>query len=92
MNTIELIILSSVLLEYYLIMNHTLEKTTLYQKKLLKTAVEIKEKKKEKLVLGDINAKIDWGYAGDFVEAFVMILNLKKIRKFYYFNRIEYRT
>jgi len=43
-------------------------------KKIVKTAVEIKNKVKNKLVIGNLDAEIDWGYAADFVEAFVKIL------------------
>ena len=47
-------------------------------KKIVKTAVEIKNNIKNKLHIGNIDADIDWGYAGDFVEAFVKILSCDK--------------
>ena len=45
-------------------------------KKIVKAAVAIKLKKTDKLVLGNLNARIDWGYAPDFVEAAHQILQL----------------
>ena len=44
-------------------------------RRVVKTAVEIKAGIKNELLIGNINAEIDWGYAGDFVKAFVEILN-----------------
>jgi len=45
-------------------------------KKIVKAAVEILKNRSDELVLGDISAKIDWGFAGDYVEAMVKILNI----------------
>ena len=50
--------------------------------KIVKTAVEIKNKIKNELVIGNMDIEIDWGYAGDFVEAFVKILNCKAPENF----------
>ena len=47
-------------------------------KKIVKTAVEIKNGLSNELVIGDINAKVDWGYAGDYVKAMMKILDHKK--------------
>ena len=47
-------------------------------KKIVKTAVEIKNGLSSELVIGDINAKVDWGYAGDYVKAMMKILDHKK--------------
>jgi GDPmannose 4,6-dehydratase len=44
-------------------------------RKIVKTAVEIKNNKKDELIIGKMDMEIDWGYAGDFVIAFVQILN-----------------
>ena len=38
-------------------------------RKITKAAVRIKEGLQEKLYLGNLNAKRDWGFAGDYVEA-----------------------
>ena len=38
-------------------------------KKIIEQAVEIYKKKRKYLYLGDVNAKIDWGYAKEYVEA-----------------------
>ena len=51
-------------------------------KKIVKTAVEIKNGLKSELVIGNINAQVDWGYAGDYVEAFVKILSCEKPNNF----------
>jgi len=51
-------------------------------KKIVKTAVEIKNNIKQQLVLGNINAEIDWGYAGDYVMAMFKILNHTKADDF----------
>ncbi|PKN00152.1 MAG: GDP-mannose 4,6-dehydratase [Elusimicrobia bacterium HGW-Elusimicrobia-2] len=42
--------------------------------KIIRTAVAIKKNMSGKLILGDINAKVDWGYAPDYVEAMYQIL------------------
>lgn len=44
-------------------------------KKIITGAINIKNKKQEKLVLGDLNAEIDWGYAPDYVDAMYRIVN-----------------
>ena len=43
--------------------------------KIIKTAVEIKKGKKYKLVLGNLDAKRDWGHSYDYVRAMHKILN-----------------
>ena len=47
-------------------------------RKITKAAARIFYGKQKKLILGDIRAKIDWGYAGDYVEAAYKIMQLKK--------------
>jgi GDPmannose 4,6-dehydratase len=43
--------------------------------KIVKAAVRIKLGKQKKLVLGNLDAKRDWGFAGDYVEAIYKIMN-----------------
>jgi len=45
-------------------------------RKIVRAAVAIKEKKLDKLTLGDLSAEIDWGAAVDYVEAMRAILRL----------------
>jgi GDPmannose 4,6-dehydratase len=47
---------------------------TFVTRKITRAATRIKEGLQEKLYLGNLDAKRDWGYAGDFVEAIWMIL------------------
>ncbi len=47
-------------------------------KKIVQTAVAIKQGKAHELVLGDLSAKIDWGYAPDYVRAAHMLLQSKQ--------------
>jgi GDPmannose 4,6-dehydratase len=44
-------------------------------RKIIKGAIDIKKGKLKKLILGDLNAEIDWGYAPDFVDAMYRMLN-----------------
>jgi len=43
-------------------------------RKIAKAAVRIKKGLQEKLILGNLDAKRDWGFAGDFVEAMWLML------------------
>lgn len=43
-------------------------------KKIIDGAIEIKDGQREKLILGNLDAEVDWGYAPDYVEAFRRIL------------------
>ena len=47
-------------------------------KKIVKHTCEIFNGKRKNIYLGDINAKIDWGYAKDYVYYSWKIMNLKK--------------
>ena len=47
-------------------------------RKITKSAARIFLGKQKKISLGDIKAKIDWGYAKDYVEAAYKIMQLKK--------------
>ena len=42
--------------------------------KIVKAALEIKAGRQSELILGDLKAVIDWGYAGDYVDAMRRIL------------------
>lgn len=46
--------------------------------KIVTTAWKIKEGMEKGLTLGDLQAEVDWGYAPDYVEAMVRILQLKQ--------------
>jgi GDPmannose 4,6-dehydratase len=50
--------------------------------KIIKGAMDIKMGRTEKIVVGDIDAKVDWGYAYDFVEAMHLILGHEKADDF----------
>ena len=52
--------------------------TEYVSQKIIKEACEIYFKKKKYIYLGDINAKIDWGYAKDYVYYAWKIMQLKK--------------
>ena len=60
--------------------NHESERRTseYVSRKITRSAVRIFLKKQKNLFLGDINAKIDWGYAKDYVVA---AYNMMQIRK-----------
>lgn len=45
-------------------------------KKIIQGAMDIKQGREEKLVLGDLRAAIDWGYAPDYVEAMQGLLKI----------------
>ena len=47
---------------------------TFVSRKVTRAATRIKEGLQEKLYLGNLDAKRDWGFAGDFVEAMWLIL------------------
>jgi len=51
-------------------------------KKIITAAINIKRKKQEELVLGDLNAEIDWGWAPDYVDAMHRINNAQKADDF----------
>jgi GDPmannose 4,6-dehydratase len=46
-------------------------------KKIVRAALNIRDGKQQKLVLGDLSARVDWGYAPDFVRAIRQILALE---------------
>ena len=47
-------------------------------KKIVEGAVAIKNNKKKQLILGDLEAEVDWGYAGDYIVAMHNILQLRR--------------
>ena len=46
--------------------------------KIVHAAVEIARGRRDKLVLGDLSARIDWGYAPDYVDAMIRIMRLER--------------
>lgn len=44
-------------------------------KKIISGAVRIKKKEQERLLVGDLDAEIDWGYAPDFIDGMHRIIN-----------------
>ena len=60
--------------------NHESERRTseYVTRKITKSVAKIFYGKQKKLYLGDLNAKIDWGYARDYVEASYKLTQLKK--------------
>jgi GDPmannose 4,6-dehydratase len=46
--------------------------------KIVRAAIRIQRGEQQKLVLGDLSARIDWGYAPDFVDAMMRVLALEK--------------
>jgi GDPmannose 4,6-dehydratase len=47
-------------------------------KKIVETAVAIKKKKNQELILGNLESEIDWGYAPDYMSAVYQIMQLDK--------------
>jgi len=44
--------------------------------KIVQTALDIRDGKADELVIGNLQAKVDWGYAGDYVDAMHKVLQL----------------
>lgn len=51
---------------------------TFVTRKVILGVLDIKYGKTDKLILGNLDSKRDWGYAGDFVEAMWLMLQAKK--------------
>ncbi len=51
-------------------------------KKIVKAAVEIKQGKRKKLILGNIDAKRDWGYSRDYMEAILQFIETQEPQDF----------
>jgi GDPmannose 4,6-dehydratase len=44
--------------------------------KIVRGAVEIARRQRDRLVLGDLSARVDWGYAPDYIDAMIRIVRL----------------
>ncbi len=55
---------------------------TFVTRKITRAATRIKERLQEKLFLGNLDAKRDWGFAGDYVEAMWLMLQQDKPEDF----------
>jgi len=55
-----------------------LRKDKFLSKKVIKAAINISKGLQDNLVIGDLQAEVDWGYAPDYVEAMYLILNHSK--------------
>lgn len=53
-----------------------LRKENFISQKIISSVKRIKEGLQDELVVGDLNAETDWGYAGDYVEAMWSILQI----------------
>jgi GDPmannose 4,6-dehydratase len=53
-----------------------LRKPNFLSSRIVRCAVEISRGRSGKLVLGDLSARVDWGYAPDYVDAMIRILQL----------------
>lgn len=51
-------------------------------KKIVRAAVAVQAGQQKPLVVGDLNARVDWGYARDYVEAMHQILQLAEAQDF----------
>jgi len=51
-------------------------------KKIISSALAIRQGKETQLMLGDMKAKVDWGYAPDYIDAMYKILQLKQSGEF----------
>lgn len=45
--------------------------------KIIQSAIQIAQGSKERLILGDLSARVDWSYAPDIIQAIQMILKLQ---------------
>jgi GDPmannose 4,6-dehydratase len=55
---------------------------TFVTRKITRAATRIKEGLQDKLFLGNLDAKRDWGFAGDYVEAMWLMLQAKEPQDF----------
>jgi GDPmannose 4,6-dehydratase len=51
---------------------------TFVTKKIVKAAVRIRNREQDKLFLGNLDAKRDWGYAKDYVEAMYLMMQISR--------------
>lgn len=63
-----------------ILFNHEshLRETKFISRKIVHSAARIKMGHPEKLVVGNLDAQVDWGYAPDFIDAFEMVLSSGK--------------
>jgi GDPmannose 4,6-dehydratase len=59
-------------------------------RKIVSSAARIQHGKEDKLILGDLSAKVDWGYAPDYVDAVRRILQLPEPQDFVVATGIEH--
>ena len=57
-------------------------KSSFVSQRIVRGAIEIKRGKRAKLMLGNLEAQIDWGYAPDYVDAMVRIINAESPTEF----------
>ena len=50
--------------------------------KIIRAAVDIRRGRRDKLVLGDLSAEVDWGYAADYVDAMTRVVRLGRADDF----------
>lgn len=53
-------------------------KVNFLSKKIIKTCIEIKMGLRNELIIGDLSAKTDWGYALDYIRAMYMMLSAEE--------------
>jgi GDPmannose 4,6-dehydratase len=53
-----------------------LRPTSFLSAKIVRGAVEIARRQRDRLVLGDLSARVDWGYAPDYIDAMTRIVRL----------------
>ena len=77
-----------------ILFNHesTFRKDTFLSKKVVRAAVATERGYTDKLVIGDLKAEVDWGYAPDFVEAMRAILLLEAPDDFVVATGIKHRV
>ena len=59
-------------------------------KKIIKGVVEIAYKTRSQIVLGNVNIKRDWGFAGDYVKAMVQIISNKNPKDYVVGSGLSY--
>jgi GDPmannose 4,6-dehydratase len=67
-----------------ILFNHEspLRKPSFLSQKIVRGALRVERDPAYKLVLGDLEARVDWGYAPDYVDAMVRILQLREASDF----------
>jgi GDPmannose 4,6-dehydratase len=59
--------------------NHesSLRNETFVSRKIIKGAMNVKNGRQEKLILGNLESEVDWGYAPDYIEAMHRLLSIQ---------------